>query len=331
MAGFRMHVGTSTVLGCGYAGVLALGYGVKEDTAIVAGAMCAFGGMLPDLDSDYGVPLRETMAFTAAIIPIFMVKRFEALHLSHDSMALAAVGTYLFVRFGVTRLIRKFTVHRGMFHSIPAMLIFGGIAFLICGGSPFAVRCMKAGGLMAGCLSHLLLDEIYAVEFKSGRWRMKKSFGTAMKLWGDSRGSNFVTYSKLAVVAMSIIGEPSVMQGIADINPQFAEQMNGLRTQFATINPSGSPQNGSDVARAAIQMFNNATSGRNQSVAPNGANGWPQPQYAGSPPQPYGNAPPPPNNQPPTQWQWPAASQGQPPNYGNSFDTAQRPNVPFSQ
>ena len=70
MAGFRMHVGTSTVLGCGYAGVLALGYGVDPDTAIVSGAMCGFGGMLPDLDSDYGVPLRETMAFTAAIIPM---------------------------------------------------------------------------------------------------------------------------------------------------------------------------------------------------------------------------------------------------------------------
>ena len=182
---------------------------------------------------------------------------------------------------------------------------------------------------MAGCLSHLLLDEIYAVEFKSGRWRMKKSFGTALKLWGDSRGSNFAAYSKLAVVGMSIIGEPSVMQRIADVNPQLAEQMNGLRTQFATANPNGSPQNGSDVARAAIQIFNNATSGQNRSIAPDGVNGWSQPQYAGGL-QPFNNAPPPQNN-PPTQWQWPAANQNQPPNYGNSFDTAQRPNVPFPQ
>ena len=159
---------------------------------------------------------------------------------------------------------------------------------------------------------------------------MKKSFGTAMKLWGDSRGSNFATYSKLAVVGMSIIGEPSVMQGLAEFNPQLAEQVNGFRTQFATINPNASPQNGSDVARAAIQMFNNATSGQNRNVAPNGVNGWPQSQFAGSP-QPFNNAPAAaPNNQP-TQWQWPAANQSQPPNYGNSFDTAQRPNIPFPQ
>src|SRR6187402_3563434 len=106
MAGFRMHVSTSTLLGVGYAGVLSLGYGVPPETAVVAGAMCGFSGMLPDLDSDYGVPL-------------------------HETMALAAVGMYLLIRFGVTRLIRRFTVHRGMFHSIPTMLIFAGLAFLI--------------------------------------------------------------------------------------------------------------------------------------------------------------------------------------------------------
>ncbi len=328
MAGFRMHVGTSTVLGCGYAGALALGYGVPANTAIVCGAMCGFGGMLPDLDSDYGVPLRETMAFTAATIPMFMVNRFQTLGLGTDAMALAAVGMYLFVRFGITNMIRKYTVHRGMFHSIPAMFIFGGIAFLVCGGSPFEFRCLKAGGLMGGFLSHLVLDEIYAVEFKGGRWRMKKSFGTAMKLWGDSRGSNFAAYSKLAIVGMGILGEPSVMQRIAATNPQLAGQINDLRNQLGTIKPNSLPQNGSDVARAAVKIFSNAVSGQNPNAAPStGGAGWPQ--YAGTPP-PFNNGPAPVNNQP-NQWQWPAANQGQQPNYGNSFDTAQRPNVPYPQ
>ena len=46
-------------------------------------------------------------------------------------MVLAAVSLYLFVRFGITNMIRKYTVHRGMFHSIPAGLIFAGLAFLV--------------------------------------------------------------------------------------------------------------------------------------------------------------------------------------------------------
>lgn len=340
MAGFRMHVGTSTLLGCGYAGTLALGYGVPVDTAIVSGAMCGFAGMLPDLDSDYGVPLRETMAFTAATIPMLMVRRFHtvatSMGLGFDAMALATVATYLFVRFGVTTLIRKYTVHRGMFHSIPAMLIFGGIAFLICGDSPLDLRCFKAGGVIGGCLSHLLLDEIYAVEYAGGRWRFKKSFGTALKLWGDNRWSNMAAYSKLALVAMAILGEPSVMQRLEQTNPQFAAQVNEIRTQIQAAAPNNLQQNANSAAKAAVNFFNNAAQGRqaggNNTPA---SSAWPQflqsqpqqlppannSQYAGpqqgyAPPQNYPLTPVQPPANMPAQWQWPST---------NSYDTAQRP------
>jgi LexA-binding, inner membrane-associated putative hydrolase len=322
MAGFRMHVSTSTVLGCGYAGVLNLAYGVPLNTAIVSGAMCGFSGMLPDLDSDYGVPLRETMAFTAATVPMMLVARFQSLGLGHDTMALAAVGMYLFVRFGVTKMIRKYTVHRGMFHSFPTMLIFGGLAFLITGASPIDVRCYKAGGVMGGFLSHLILDEIYAVEWKGGRWRFKKSFGTAMKFWGDDHWSNFSTYAKLALVGMAIIGEPSVMKQLEANNPQLAGQINDLRNRIGTLNPNGLPQQGNDMARAAADFFKNAVSNQDLNVAP--AGNWPQQAMVPQPFNPGARA----NNLPP-QWQWPAA--GPTYNNGNGYDTAQRPNVPFTQ
>jgi hypothetical protein len=235
MAGFRMHVTTSAVLGCGYAGVGHVAYGVPLDTAVVAGAICGFSGMLPDIDSDYGVPLRETMAFTAAVVPMLLVGRFETLALSHDAMVLIAVSMYLFVRFGITNMIRKYTVHRGMFHSIPACLIFAGIAFLVCGSSPIEIRCYKAGGVVVGFMSHLLLDEIYAVEFKGGRWRFKKSFGTALKFWGEDGWANFSTYAKLAIVAMMILGEPTVIERLEARHPGFASQVQQLQDRFGTI------------------------------------------------------------------------------------------------
>ena len=336
MAGFRMHVSTSTLLGCGYAGVLSVGYGVPVDTAIVSGAMCGFAGMLPDIDSDYGVPLRETMAFTAAVLPMMLVARFQSLHLSHDAMALAAVGMYLLIRFGVTKLIRRFTVHRGMFHSIPAMLIFAGLAFLVTGASPIEVRCYKAGGVMAGFMSHLVLDEIYAVEWKGGRWRFKKSFGTAIKFWSDDAWSNFSTYAKLAIVAMLIVGEPSVMEQIEARNPQFAGRINGLRDCAETLGVGGLPQElsqtGSNAARAAVGFFNRLQPPANPNAQPPAAN---SPQFAVSPQQPFNTAAPA-NNVPP-QWQWPAANQQQADGaanqqpYYNSIDTAQRPTGPFAQ
>jgi LexA-binding, inner membrane-associated putative hydrolase len=252
MAGFRMHVTTSALLGCGYAGVGHAVYGVPLDTAIVAGAMCGFSGMLPDLDSDYGVPLRETMAFTAAIVPMLLVGRFQSLELTHDAMVLVAVSLYLFVRFGITNIVRKYTVHRGMFHSIPAGLIFTGLAFIVTGAAPFEFRCYKAGGVLAGFLSHLVLDEIYAVEWKSGQWRFKKSFGTALKFWGDDGWANFSTYAKLMIVAMMILGEPTVLERIDARHPGFAQQYQQFQNQIGTLDQLPTPQSVVEAAQTAV-------------------------------------------------------------------------------
>jgi hypothetical protein len=257
MAGFRTHVTTSTVLGIGYAGVGHVMYGVPLDTSLVAGAMCGFSGMLPDLDSDYGVPLRETMAFTAAVVPMLLVGHFQRFHLSHDAMVLAAVTLYLFVRFGVTKMIRRYTVHRGMFHSIPAMFIFAGLAFLACGTAELPIRCYKAGGVAAGFMSHLVLDEIYAIEWKGGRWRFKKSFGTAIKFWSDDPWSNFSTYAKVVIVGMLILAQPSVFEQLEARNPQFAERYQQFQQRFEnTIAPlPGKAQNAiADFGTAAEQV-----------------------------------------------------------------------------
>jgi len=234
MAGFKPHVTVSSLLGCGYAGAGYL-HGMPPATAILGGALCGFSGMLPDLDSDYGVPLRETMAFTAATIPMLLIHRLAAIGLDHDQMVLLGVSIYLFIRFGVTNMIRKYTVHRGMFHSIPAGLTFAGVAFLLTGGDNVDVRYYKAGGVLAGFMSHLLLDEIYSIEWKSGRYRLKKSFGTAMKLWGDDAWANISCYGKLAIVAVIILGEPSVMQTIQQRNPEFARRYTELYGRFEGV------------------------------------------------------------------------------------------------
>jgi hypothetical protein len=255
MAGFRMHVTTSALLGCGYAGVGHAAYGVPLDSAVIGGAMCGFAGMLPDLDSDYGVPLRETMAFTAAIVPMLLVARFQSLALSHDEMVLAAITLYLFVRFGITNMIRKYTVHRGMFHSIPAALIFTGLAFILTGAAPLEIRCFKAGGVLAGFMSHLILDEIYAVEWKGGQWRFKKSFGTALKFYGDDGWANFSTYAKLVIVAMIILGEPTVLERIEARHPEFAQQYQQFQNQLGSIERLPTRQGALDAARAAIAPF----------------------------------------------------------------------------
>jgi membrane-bound metal-dependent hydrolase YbcI (DUF457 family) len=242
MAGFKTHITVSTTLGVGY-GVAGAYLGLPWESAVIAGGLCGVGGMLPDIDSDSGVPFREVMSFTAAILPMFMLSRFAQLGLNYEQMVLAMGGTYLFVRFGIAKLLSNYTVHRGMFHSIPAALIFAGVAFLFSGSINLQLRYFKAAGVFLGVMSHLTLDEIYAVEWSGGRWRFKKSFGTALKMWGDRRWDNFSTYSKLVMVAMMILSEPMVMERYGQPSPyeMASTQWQGLWAQTPDPNAPTTP------------------------------------------------------------------------------------------
>lgn len=210
MAGFRMHITTSSVFGVGYAGA-GIFFGMPIDSCLVAGGLCGVSGMLPDIDSDSGVPIRESMAFAAAVVPMLLLQRFQQLQLTHEQMVLAGGSIYFLVRFGASALLKRFTVHRGMFHSIPAALIFAGLGFLIFGNQELYLRLFKSGGVLVGVMSHLLLDEIYSIEWAGARLRLKKSFGTAVKFWGSSMWANISTYTKLIIVVAMILSEQVVM------------------------------------------------------------------------------------------------------------------------
>lgn len=277
MADFKTHIGTSCALGVGYA-ALGVYHSLDIEAALVAGGLCGIGGMLPDIDSDSGIPVRETIGFAAAITPMLLVDRFQQLGLNYEQMVLAAGASYSFVRFCLARLLMRYTVHRGMFHSIPALLIFTGLAFLICGSSNLQLRYFKAGGVALGVFSHLMLDEIYSVEWEGGRWRFKSSFGTALKLWGDSGWANFSTYGKLAIVMVMILSEPSVMDRYGKLSPIVVDNA-ALRERFNLHDPNAPMGSGALANGSAPYAF------------PAPAGGWPPGQAYG--PVTFGQPAPP--------------------------------------
>ncbi|MBN1908511.1 MAG: metal-dependent hydrolase, partial [Pirellulales bacterium] len=66
MADFKTHISTSGLLGVGYGAAAFVWFDVPWPTCVLAGGLCGVSGMLPDLDSDSGVPRRESVAFAAA-------------------------------------------------------------------------------------------------------------------------------------------------------------------------------------------------------------------------------------------------------------------------
>jgi hypothetical protein len=197
MASYRGHLTFSTGLGLAYGGLAAWKFGVPPSVAGVGGLFTALGGLLPDLDSDSGVPVRELFGLAAAAVPLLLLRAMSHSGLSAEETLLAAAGIYAFIRYGLANIFRHMTVHRGMFHSIPAMIVAGLIAFLAYHHPVMELRAYLAVGVMVGFLSHLVLDELCAVDFRGLTPKLNQFAGSAVKLRSESLAANVVCYSLL--------------------------------------------------------------------------------------------------------------------------------------
>jgi hypothetical protein len=122
----------------------------------------------------------------------------------------AAGLVYVAIRYGVAELFKRYTVHRGMWHSIPAAATVGLLAFLLVSGDDIAIRMYKTLAVVLGFVIHLILDEIWSVDLSHAR--LKKSFGTALKFWNSkSIWSNVSCYAKLAALLILVVGDPYLM------------------------------------------------------------------------------------------------------------------------
>jgi hypothetical protein len=160
----------------------------------------AIGALTPDLDSDSGVPIRELFGMAGAIFPLFLIPRLRHAGISLEQSLCILIGAYLFIRYGLSRVLKRISVHRGMFHSIPAMCIAGLAIFDVYHHESTQIRLYMAGGMMLGFLSHLVLDELFAVDLR-GIPRFKSSFGTALKLTSQSWKATLFCYLLLFALA----------------------------------------------------------------------------------------------------------------------------------
>lgn len=211
MADFKTHITVSSICGVVY-GVAGYRAGVPWETCVIAGGLCSVSGMLPDLDSDSGVPLREAVALSSAVVPMLLVDRLQRVGCTHEMMVLITGFVYVFIRFGVAEFFRRYTVHRGMWHSIPAAITSGMIAFMLCSCENMSVRLFKSLAVVIGFMSHLVLDEMWSVDFKRGRYLFKSSFGTALKLWGRERVPNLTAYSIMVFFAVLVYNDEGFMK-----------------------------------------------------------------------------------------------------------------------
>lgn len=214
MAGYRTHISVSGALGVVY-GASAAYFFDSTFTPVqgaLAGVLTWVAGMLPDVDSDSGKPVREVFGLLAAVTPFAMMGHLLEWGGNAEGAMLLAIAVYAAIRYGGSALLSKLSVHRGMFHSIPAMIIAADLAFLAYKSDSNVVKLLMAVGVALGFFSHLLLDEIYAVEWSGVRLKLNKFAGSAIKLTGNRLIPNVFTYSLLMVMTYAALVQSGVVK-----------------------------------------------------------------------------------------------------------------------
>ncbi|MDH3347130.1 MAG: metal-dependent hydrolase [Desulfobulbaceae bacterium] len=199
MAEFKTHVTTGLL--CGYlAGIasVALDYKIENNTPLCILAGSFIGSFLPDLDHNDGKPFSfvfNIMAISGLSIAFaYFIRSGPPSKLGWVAIP-PMVG--LFIRYGLGTIFKKYTSHRGIFHSIPAMLI--ATLSIPLALSSFHLSPIDISGISLsvgiGFLSHLILDELNsAMNFEGILIVPKSSLGTALKFFSTSRPVTVTAY-----------------------------------------------------------------------------------------------------------------------------------------
>ncbi len=206
MANFKTHFAAAAALsGATSSGLLALNH-IDSTEAMVAFSLGTIGGFLPDIDSENSTPV--TITFNAvAIVVSFVIMFSKSATYSVAEMLVLWVVVYLVVRLALLKSFQLITVHRGMFHSIPAAVLAGVLTtnLMAYGFNMTGLLSWIYGSFVTiGYLLHLLLDEMVSVNLM-GR-RIKRSFGTALKFY--DRKNLFVTSLVYIALVVALLLSP---------------------------------------------------------------------------------------------------------------------------
>src|SRR5690242_7221899 len=107
MASYRGHLIFAGSLGSIYGSLALFNWHWDWGAALLAAGSTTLGGMLPDLDSDSGVPVRELFGISAAVVPFLLFRTvYERCQQSTELTLVILAGVYLFIRYVLSHFFR---------------------------------------------------------------------------------------------------------------------------------------------------------------------------------------------------------------------------------
>jgi len=205
MANFNTHFAVGASVSAIISSSLLAMEVLEPNHAVVAFAIGTFGSLMPDIDSNSSKA--TGVGFTVVSLLITILFMFAQAHIySIVEMLIMGGGLFITLRFAFIEVFRKFSRHRGIFHSIPMALIWGLITTILMyrffGFDPLVAWIY--GILMGlGYMVHLLLDEVYSVDLRNRR--IKRSAGTAFKLFSVRNNMDALKYILLYSILVGLL------------------------------------------------------------------------------------------------------------------------------
>ncbi|CAM3522690.1 metal-dependent hydrolase [Parendozoicomonas haliclonae] len=192
MANFQAHLATASLV----SGVMATTSLYADLTissqAMVLWALGSLGGLSPDLDSQNSISQRIYFLLICGLCAWILADRLPGILSLPYTVAVIVGSIALLYYLILPKACLWLMDHRGNSHSLLAAFTQGFLTTNITHyvlGLDIQLAYLCGLFFVFGFLTHLLLDEICAIDLK--RWEVKKSFGTALKLcsldkWGSS-------------------------------------------------------------------------------------------------------------------------------------------------
>lgn len=187
MANFPTHIAVGTIVSGALATVTVAAEMVAPENIVAVTLAGVLGSVLPDIDLEDSRPARAMFSGLAIFFSFAVLFGLDRKY-SIAEMLILWLGTLLFVRFAAKEVFFRFSYHRGVWHSLLAMLFCAFVTAFIFSrllGRHDGVAWLAATFMGVGYLTHLILDEVYSVDVMDTR--IKASFGTALKLFDYRR------------------------------------------------------------------------------------------------------------------------------------------------
>ena len=190
MAGYKAHMAFGMVIAAGWTFIVITVSLVSVWFLPLIFVATVVGAFLPDLDSDTSVLLKILLiifsVLGSAVAGWIVFNQEDSSWLRLGGMS-AFSG--LFIYYGIGGIFKKLTNHRGIFHSIPAVLLSAMLTLTLLNqiDLDLNIKMMVSMGVGLGYLCHLILDELNSTVNLGGiPFIPNKSIGTALKLYSKN-------------------------------------------------------------------------------------------------------------------------------------------------